>query len=105
MPGILQTSSLGPSYAAGAILNPAVYVRQLRLREAIICFRSHSCLGVETELEPRVHLMMEAPDILPPAWNCGWAKADLGRPPFLSLDVPGHHGEWETDVGSLALVL
>lgn len=49
--------------------------------------------------------MMEAPDTLPPAWNCGWAKADLERPPFLRLDFPGHQGEWETDLGSLAFVL
>ncbi|XP_068387315.1 post-GPI attachment to proteins factor 3 isoform X2 [Eschrichtius robustus] len=75
------------------------WVRQLRLREDVICSRSHSCLGAEAELEPRVHLRMEAPDILPPAWNYGMSLGSCGettpsrpRPPWPAGSMGGRLG-------------
>ena len=78
---------------------PQIACPELRLREAVICLRSQSCLGAEAELEPRVHLLMEAPDILPQAWNYGMSLGSCGettpsrpRPPWPAGRMGGRLG-------------
>lgn len=64
-----------------------------QLREIVICSRSHSYLGAKAELEPWVGLIVEALDILPPAWDCGMGlgncRETISSPPGLPWSAEG----------------